>query len=78
MAIRQRANSVIYQVSFIIVRAKGDFILFDGVELMFKWSYSVHGMHKFSFFKQTIYIVLILTASFFTPLTFFISSFFSK
>ena len=47
----QRANPIIQQVSFIIVRAEEDFILLDGVELMFKWSYSLHGMHKFSFFK---------------------------
>ena len=30
MLIRQRANPTMYQVSFITVRAKGDFILFDG------------------------------------------------
>ena len=28
----QRANPIIQQVSFIIVRAKGDFIPFNGVE----------------------------------------------
>ena len=46
MTVWQRANPIIQQVSFIIVRAKGNFILFDGVELMFnplnanpeKWS----------------------------------------
>ena len=36
MSVWQRANPILHQVSFIIVRAKGDFILFDGVELMFK------------------------------------------
>ena len=36
MSVWQRANLIIYQVSFIIVRAKRDFVLFDGVELMFK------------------------------------------
>ena len=51
MFVKQRANSIIYHVLFIIVRAKGDFILFAGVELMFKWLNSMHGMHKFSFFK---------------------------
>ena len=54
MTVWQRVSSIIQQVSYIIVRAKGDFILFDGVELMFKWSYTLHGMHKFSFFKQTM------------------------
>ena len=34
MSIRQRANLIIQQVSFIIVRTKGDFILFYGVELI--------------------------------------------
>ena len=34
--VRQRANPIIHQVFFIIARAKGDFILFDGVELMHK------------------------------------------
>ena len=29
----QRANPIIHQISLIIVRAKGDFILFDGIEL---------------------------------------------
>ena len=51
MTIWQRANPIIRQASFIIVRAKGDFILFDDVELMIKWLYSLHGMDKFSFFK---------------------------
>ena len=32
MAVWQRANPIIHRVSFIIVRAKGHFILFDGVE----------------------------------------------
>ena len=36
MSLWHRANPIIHQVLFIIVRAKGDFILFDGVELMFK------------------------------------------
>ena len=36
MALWQRANPIIQQVSFTIVRAKEDFILFDGVELMIK------------------------------------------
>ena len=51
MAVWQRANPIIHQVLFIILRAKGDFILFDGEELMFKWSYSLRGMHKCSLFK---------------------------
>ena len=38
MVVWQEANPIIQQVPFIIVRAIGDFILFDGVELMFKWS----------------------------------------
>ena len=37
MAVRQRVNPIIQQVSFIIVMAKGDFTLIDGIELMFKW-----------------------------------------
>ena len=57
MTVSQRVNPIIHQVLLIIVRAKEDFILFDSVELMFKWSYSLHGMHKFSFFKSKIYIV---------------------
>ena len=32
MAAWQRANAIMQQVLFIIIRAKGDFILFDGVE----------------------------------------------
>ena len=32
MAVWQRANPIIQQVLFIIIRAKGDFILFDSVE----------------------------------------------
>ena len=32
MAISQRGNPIIHQVSFIVVMAKGDFILFDGVD----------------------------------------------
>ena len=36
MLLWQRGNPIIQQVSFIIIRAKGDFLLFDGVELMFK------------------------------------------
>ena len=51
MTVWQRANLIIHQVLFIIIRAKGDFILFDGVEWMFKWSNSPQGMHKLSFFK---------------------------
>ena len=48
---------------------------------MFKWWYTLHGIHKFSFFKQAIYIDLMLNvfflyAFFFTPFAFFISSFF--
>ena len=57
MTVSQRVNPIIHQVLLIIVRAKEDFILFDSVDLMFKWSYSLHGMHKFSFFKEKIYIV---------------------
>ena len=64
MTVWQRANPIIQHVSFIIVRAKGDFILFDGVELMFKWSYTLYGLHKFSFFKQKIYIVLVANVFF--------------
>ena len=30
----QRGNSIIHEVSFIIIRAKGDSVLFDGAELM--------------------------------------------
>ena len=51
MLVWQRANPIIQQVLFIIIRAKGNFPLFDGVELMFKWSFSLHGMHQFSFIK---------------------------
>ena len=36
MTVWQRANPIIDQVSFIMVRAKRDFISLDGVELMFK------------------------------------------
>ena len=36
MSVCQRANPIIHQVSFINVRSQGDFILFDGVDLMFK------------------------------------------
>ena len=36
MIVWQRATSIIQQVLFIIVRAEGDFILFNGVELMLK------------------------------------------
>ena len=36
MPVWKRVSSIIHQVSLIIVRAKGDFILFDGIELMFK------------------------------------------
>ena len=32
MAISQRGNPIIHQVSFIVVMAKGDFILFDGID----------------------------------------------
>ena len=34
MAVCREPNPIIQQISFIIVRAKGGFILFDGVELM--------------------------------------------
>ena len=48
--------------------------------LMSKWSYTLQGMHKFSFFKQTVYIVLMasvfLSTLFLTPLAFLIYSFF--
>ena len=63
MTVWHRAN-LIHQVSFIIVRAKGDFILFDGVELMFKGSYGLYSMHKFSFFKETTYVVLMANVFF--------------
>ena len=36
MTVWQRANPIIHQVLFIIVRAKGDIIVFDSVELIFK------------------------------------------
>ena len=36
MTIWQRCNPIIQQVSFIIVRAEVDLILFDGEEFMFK------------------------------------------
>ena len=36
ISVWQRANPIIHQVSVIILKAKGDFILFDNVELMFK------------------------------------------
>ena len=51
MTLWQGANLIIQQVLFIIVRAKGDIILFHGVMLMIKWSYTLHGVHKFYFFK---------------------------
>ena len=51
MSVWQRGNPIIHQVSFIIVTAQVDFILFDGVELIFKWSYKLHDMHKLYFFK---------------------------
>ena len=38
--------------------AKGDFIWFNDVELMCKWLYILYGMHKSSFFKQAVCIVL--------------------
>ena len=34
MAVCREPNPIIQQISLIIVRAKGGFILFDGVELM--------------------------------------------
>ena len=64
MATWHKSNSIIQQVFFIIERAKGDFILFGSVQLMFKWSDTLHGMHKFSFFKQTTYIVMMANVSF--------------
>ena len=36
MSVWQKAEPIIQQASFIIIRAKGDFSLFDGAELMFK------------------------------------------
>ena len=48
MAVWQRANPIIQQKSFTMVRAKGDFIMFDRVELMFKWWYTLQGTHNFS------------------------------
>ena len=51
MAVWQRAYPIIQQLSFIIVRVKGDFILFKSVKLMFKLWCSLHVMHKSPFFK---------------------------
>ena len=51
MTLWQGANLIIQQVLFIIVRAKGDIILFHDVELMIKWLYILHGVLKFYFFK---------------------------
>ena len=47
------AETLPYHLASIVYhhKAKGDFIMFGGIELMFKWSYNLHGMHKFSFFK---------------------------
>ena len=64
MTVWKRANPILQQVPFIIARAKGGFILFDGVYLMFKYLSTLYGMHKFSFFKQTIYIVLMTNVFF--------------
>ena len=64
MSVWKRANPIMLQVSFIIVRAKGDFLLFDGLELIFKWLFSLQSMHKFSFFKEIIYLVLMANVFF--------------
>ena len=64
MSVWKRANPIMLQVSFIIVRAKRDFLLFDGLELIFKWLFSLQSMHKFSFFKEIIYLVLMANVFF--------------
>ena len=58
MNVWQRGNPIIQQILFIIVRAKGDFILFDGVELMFKWSYTLHGMHNILSSKKQLIVLI--------------------